>query len=104
MQALNLGSKLWVPGCLARADLLVPLAPQQLRGGLSNSFQEPLGPLTLRGLFYSKFHDWELCCWRPGVAPARSGMLGAIPWAWIHVGHILGLPKGRLYPLDLNSV
>ena len=51
MQALNLGSKLWVPGCLRRADLLVPLAPQQLRGGLSNSLQEPLGPLTLRGFF-----------------------------------------------------
>ena len=93
MQALNLGSELWVPGCLTRTGTLVPPVPQQLRGGALKLLPQPFHPITLHGFFffffffYSKFLDWELCCWRPGVASVRCGVKDAAPCTWIHMGH-----------------
>ena len=91
MQALILGCKLWVPGCLTRTDTLVPPVPQQLRGGAPKLFPQPFHPITLHGFlsFNSKFLDWELCCWRPGVASVCCGVEGAAPYTWIHLGHWL---------------
>lgn len=52
MQALNLGCKLWVPGCLTRTDTLVPPIPQQLRGGAPKLLPQPFHPITLYGFFF----------------------------------------------------
>lgn len=52
MQALNLGSELWVPGCLTRTGILVPPVPQQLRGGALKLLPQPFHPITLHGFFF----------------------------------------------------
>lgn len=92
------GPELGSLDALTNADFLVPPTHYNLRGGSSNSFQAPLGPLTLCGFLHSKFHDWEWRCWSPGVAIVlRTEMCP--PCA-----PTLSLLKGQLFPLDLNSV
>lgn len=104
MQALNLGSKLRVPGCSTRADLQVLPAPQQLRGGALKLLPSAARPFPRVDFFTARFVIGSRAA--GGVVFGLCALKWKVPasCAWVGVGHILGLLKGRLFPWDLNSV